>query len=112
MSKPITVDQIIDKLPSRFVADNAADFAGVFQFMLDDDSDFYLEIENQQCVAAKGEHDDPNITLIMDAETIIEVVNGDLDGMSAFMQGRLRAEGNLLLAPKLGQLFSREKQAD
>lgn len=112
MSNPITVEQIIDKFPSRFRADKAADFEAVFQFEVTDDSDFYLAIANQQCEAVRGEHDDPNITLIMDAATMIEVVNGELDGMSAFMQGRLRAEGNLLLAPKLGELFSREKAAE
>ena len=110
MSALITVEQIIEKFPSRFIAEKAADFEAVFQFELQDDTDFYLEISNQTCTAVKGEHDDPNITLLMDAATMIEVINGELDGMSAFMQGRLKAEGNLLLAPKLGELFSREKQ--
>lgn len=109
MSNPITVEQVISKFPSRFNAEKAADFQAVFQFELEDDSDFYLAIADQQCQAVTGEHDDPNITLIMDAATMIEVINGELDGMSAFMQGRLRAEGNLLLAPKLGELFSRDK---
>ncbi len=112
MSNPITVDQIINKFPSRFVAEKAVDFNAVFQFELEDGTDFYLAIADQQCQAIKGEHDDPNITLIMNAATMIEVVNGELDGMSAFMQGRLRAEGNLLLAPKLGELFSRNNQDD
>ncbi len=112
MSNPITVDQIINKFPSRFVAEKAVDFSAVFQFELEDDTDFYLAIADQQCQAIKGEHDDPNITLIMNAATMIEVVNGELDGMSAFMQGRLRAEGNLLLAPKLGELFSHDNQND
>jgi len=106
----VTVEQIISKFPSRFIAEKAEELSIVFQFELEDDTDFYLSIANQQCEAVKGEHDDPDITLIMDSATMIEVVNGELDGMSAFMQGRLKAEGNLLLAPKLGELFSREKQ--
>jgi len=110
MSNPITVEQVINKFPSRFNPEKAVDFEAVFQFELEDDSDFYLTIADQQCRAIKGEHDDPNITLIMDAATMIDVINGELDGMSAFMQGRLRAEGNLLLAPKLGELFSHDKQ--
>lgn len=107
MSTDVTVDKIIEKLPQRFVAENAQDFEAVFQFILNDDDDFYLKIADNKCTAIKGEHDDPNITLIMDAEIMIQVVNGELDGVAAFMGGKLRAEGNVLLAPKLSSLFSR-----
>ncbi|MCV6590034.1 MAG: SCP2 sterol-binding domain-containing protein [Marinobacterium sp.] len=111
MSALTSVDQIIDKFPSRFIAERAADFKAVFQFELNDHDDFYLHIANQQCLSTRGEHDDPDITLIMDSETLLEVINGELDGMNAFMQGRLKAEGNLLLATRLGDLFSRERQS-
>ncbi|MBY4677260.1 SCP2 sterol-binding domain-containing protein [Marinobacterium arenosum] len=110
MSKPITVDKIINKLPSRFLPENAEGINAVFQFELDDDSDFYIQINDGLCQVEKGLHDDPNLTLITDAETMIGVVSGDIDGMSAFMKGRLRAEGNVILATKLGKLFSREKR--
>lgn len=107
MSTDVTVEKIINKLPQRFVAENAQDFEAVFQFILNDDSDFYLDIKNGTCASVLGEHDDPNITLIMDAQTMIDVVNGEIDGLAAFMGGKLRAEGNVLLAPKLSSLFSR-----
>jgi len=106
----VTVDRVIDKLPSRFVATNAEDFEAVFQFVIEDDNDFYIAIQNQTCSVERGEHPDPNITLIMDAETVVDVVTGETDGMSAFLKGRLRAEGNVMLATKLSKLFSKEKQ--
>jgi putative sterol carrier protein len=106
----VTVDRVIDKLPSRFVAANAEDFEAVFQFVIEDDNDFYISILNQTCSVERGEHPDPNITLIMDAETVVDVVTGETDGMSAFLKGRLRAEGNVMLATKLSKLFSKEKQ--
>ena len=106
----VTVDRVVDKLPSRFVAANAEDFEAVFQFVIEDDNDFYISILNQTCSVERGEHPDPNITLIMDAETVVDVVTGETDGMSAFLKGRLRAEGNVMLATKLSKLFSKEKQ--
>lgn len=111
MSDQISVAKVIAKLPSRFIAENSADFVGVFQFILEDDQDFYIDINNQTCNVVEGEHIDPNITLIMEANTFIDVINGDQDGMSAFMSGKLRAEGNIILATKLGKLFSRNKQS-
>ena len=34
------------------------------------------------------------------------VLSGELNGMQAFMTGKLRAEGDMMLAAKLGELFS------
>ncbi|MGB0467592.1 MAG: SCP2 sterol-binding domain-containing protein [Pontibacterium sp.] len=106
----ITVNRVIEKLPTRFVAENAEDLNAVFQFMLEDDSDFFIQIQAGSCLVEKGEHPDPSISLFMDAETVIEVVTGVTDGMSAFMKGRLRAEGNVILATRLGKLFAKDKQ--
>ena len=54
---------------------------------------------------AQGEAADPNVTLIMDKETLVGVMTGETDGMQAFMGGKLRAEGDMMLALKLGELF-------
>ncbi|KXJ57718.1 SCP2 sterol-binding domain-containing protein [Neptuniibacter pectenicola] len=110
MSHNITVANVIEKLPSRFVKENATDFEATFQFTLDDEQDFHITIAEGACSIHEGEHPDPNVTLIMDAETMVDVITGQKDGMSAFMTGKLRAEGNVMLATKLSKLFSREKQ--
>jgi putative sterol carrier protein len=110
MSTHISVAKVIEKLPSRFVAANAKDVTATFQFVLEDEQDFYISIADEKCNIGEGEHPDPNLTLIMDAETMVEVITGKKDGMSAFMSGKLRAEGNVILATQLGKLFSREKQ--
>ena len=43
----------------------------------------------------------------MDEAVFIGVVTGEIDGMSAFMKGQLRAEGDVMLATKLGKLFKK-----
>jgi len=111
MSSAISVSTVIAKLPSRFIAENAQDVEAVFQFMLEDDEDFFIAVSAGTCTIENGEHPDPNVTLLMDSETMVDVINGQIDGMSAFLTGRLRAEGNVMLATRLGKLFSREKQS-
>ncbi|WP_432695391.1 SCP2 sterol-binding domain-containing protein [Marinobacterium sp. YM272] len=106
MSAPITVEQIIRKLPSRFNPEQAGSLEAVFQFQLSDAQPFFITIANGACDGQAGEHDDPNITLHLDEATLIRVVTGEQDGMSAFMKGQLRAEGNVMLATRLGKLFS------
>ena len=106
MNDQITIDQIIRKLPSRFNSEQAGDLAATFQFNLSDADPFYIRIEDGQCTGHSGQHQDPNITLHLDEATLIRIVSGEQDGMSAFLKGQLRAEGNVMLATRLGKLFS------
>jgi putative sterol carrier protein len=106
MSDQITIEQIIEKLPSRFNPDQAGDLAATFQFRLSDAEPFYIRIETGTCVGSRGLHQDPDITLHLDEATLIRVVTGQQDGMSAFLKGQLRAEGNVMLATRLSKLFS------
>ena len=111
MSEVITVNRVIEKLSSRFIAKNSIDINSTYQFQLHDAEDFYFTIANQSLVVETGNHSDPDITLILDSDTFIRVVTGDQDGMSAFLKGQLRAEGNVMLATKLSKFFSKEKQS-
>ncbi|MFC6672419.1 SCP2 sterol-binding domain-containing protein [Marinobacterium aestuariivivens] len=107
MSEQLSVDRVLEKLPSRFCADQARGLSSIFQFILDDEDVFYIDIREQRCVVLRERHPDPDITLLLDSTTFIRVVTGEQDGMSAFLKGQLRAEGNVMLATKLGKLFRR-----
>ena len=111
MSDAITVTRVIEKLSSRFIPENTAGIETTFQFLLKDAEDFYFTISNQQLSVELGEHDDPDITLITNSDTFIKVVTGEKDGMSAYLTGKLRAEGNVMLATQLGKFFSKEKRS-
>jgi putative sterol carrier protein len=47
----------------------------------------------------------PSARWYMDGETLEGIVSGETDGMQAFMGGKLRAEGDMMLAMKLSELF-------
>ena len=101
----MAVTDILAHLQSVFNADEAEDLAVSFQFMITDDDDFYVTIDHGNCDAVIGKHDNADITMTMDVGTVQEVLTGELDGMQAFLSGRLQAEGNLMLGTRLGQLF-------
>jgi len=105
MTSNITLEKIFNKLQDRFNPDAAQGLNKVFQFSLNDADSFYLMIDNGQLQSHWGEHNDPNITLRMGEATFIGIISGDIDGMGAFMKGQLKAEGDVILATKLGQLF-------
>ncbi len=97
---------IFDSMVERFDSTVADGMAAVFQFDLDDADSYNIAISEGACALASGEHDDATVTLAMELETLKDVMSGELDGMAAFMQGKIRAEGDIMLATKLTQIFS------
>jgi putative sterol carrier protein len=97
--------KIFEKIESQFNPAAAENLDVIFQFNVEDDK-HYMEINHGNCSLKEGEHDDPSVTLIMDTATFQDIVSGELSGMQAFMAGRLKTEGDMMLATKLSELFS------
>jgi putative sterol carrier protein len=100
------VAEIFEKLNANFNPDAASGLDLVFQFNIEDGDNYHLIIKDGTCNLVSGDHDDPSVTLIMSSDTLKGIVSGETDGMQAFMAGQLRAEGDMMLATKLGELFS------
>lgn len=96
---------VIDSLKSRFDPEAAKGMDDIFQFNISDADDYYLIVQDGSMAVHQGEHDDPSVTLSTDTATLKGVMNGDINGMQAFMSGKLKASGNLMLATKLSSLF-------
>lgn len=101
----MSVAQIMTQMQAAFVAEEAEGLQATFQFCISDDEDFYITIDDAHCATSLGHHNDPEITMSMNTETLTEIVTGELDGMAAFMGGRLQAEGDVMLGTRLSQLF-------
>ena len=97
--------QLFDTMLSRFSPVAAADMGEVFQYHIEDGGDYYLLIKDQSCQLGSGEHDDPSVSLTMDSDTLAQIMSGELDGMQAFMAGRIKTGGNMMLATRLTDLF-------
>lgn len=100
-----TAANTVESMKARFNADAADGLDEIFQFDIEDADTYHLIIKDGTLDIVAGAHDDPSVTLIMDSETMAGVMSGELDGMKAFMMGKLRAEGNMMLATKLSALF-------
>ncbi|ODC03335.1 SCP-2 family sterol carrier protein [Terasakiispira papahanaumokuakeensis] len=99
------VNAVIEQMKNKFNSDAAAGMNEVFQFDIEDGDHYYIQVSDGTCTIEQGEHDDPSVTLIMSSQTLKDVMSGETDGMQAFMAGKLRAEGDMMLATKLSALF-------
>lgn len=100
-----SVADIAQNMQSRFNPKAAVGLNLVFQFKITDAENYYVTIKDGACALAMGEASNPDVSLVMDKETIKGLMSGSISGMQAFMSGRLRTEGNMMLAMKLGELF-------
>jgi putative sterol carrier protein len=66
-----------------------------------------MAIKDQNCEVWEGKIEKPNLTLKSDAVLAIQVLSGEVDGMRAYMMGKLKLIGDLSLAIKLVKLFNK-----
>ena len=101
-----SVADAVQTMKAKFNPSAAAGLDLVFGFNItDEDKQYALIVKDGTCELEEGENPDANVTLVMDSETLKGIVSGETDGMQAFMGGKLRAEGDMMLAMKLSELF-------
>lgn len=98
-------DSTLDTLYSRFNPDAAQGMDEVFQFHFSDKGDHHLIVKDGSLKIVEGEHEDPSVSLSMSTDVLKGLMNGDINGMTAFMTGKIKASGNVLLATQLTSLF-------
>lgn len=97
---------LIEGMPEKFNADAAGDMEEIFQFNITDGDSYFVTIKDGTCAISQGESDAPSVTFVLDEATAVEVISGETNGMQAFMAGRLRVEGDMMLSTKLDSLFT------
>lgn len=78
----------------------------VFHFEFEEGEPFELLVEGDTFKFCSLRNETPTLTLYLDNhETCWGLLSGHLDGMQAFMEGRYRADGNIVLSQLLLYLF-------
>lgn len=94
---------LIEKMPQAFDADAAGETSATIQYAIS--TPMYARIENGNCTIHEGEAESPDVTLKMEDDDLVDMLTGELNGMTAFMTGKLQVDGDIMLAQKLPSLF-------
>lgn len=102
-----TVEELIWNHEKSFQPEKAAGVNAVVQYHLTgpDGGDWIITIQDGVCKVAKGNAENPKMTLTADAQDFKNILLGRMDGMAAFMQGKLKLQGDLNMAMKLTSFF-------
>lgn len=100
-------NQITQILMQAFQPEKAMGMKAVIQVELNGNNGgiYYLRIENGRLEGGEGKVEKPHLTLISDAQTLMDLLQKKSDPMNAYFQGRLQVKGDMGLAMKLIQVF-------
>jgi putative sterol carrier protein len=102
-----TVSEFINRMATAFVPEKAAGIDASIQLKLTgaQPGEWYFLIKENQCTVNTGTTAAPKLTVTADGGDLIKIFTGQMDGMQAFMQGKLKLAGDMNLAMKLLTLF-------
>ena len=103
-----TIKEIFEALPTSFNADAAKGVDAIFQYNIEGEGggNWIVCIKEGTCSVIEGIHESPSVTLNMDASTYTGLVSGEVNSIQAYMSGKLKISGNIMLAQQFPQLFS------
>jgi putative sterol carrier protein len=99
--------ELLKKLPSAFQPEAAGDTDCTVQFNIS--VPMHVVIKNGTCATRDGASASPDVAITMDDDDLVSLMKGELNGMTAFMTGKLQLEGDLMLAQRMFGFFDSSK---
>jgi putative sterol carrier protein len=102
-----TVKVFFSELPSKVDASKAGGMNATFQFDITGDGGgkWYAKIAGGKVDIVEGAAENPTIILSAKDADWLDLVNGKINGQTAFLTGKLKIQGDMTLAMKLESLF-------
>jgi putative sterol carrier protein len=103
------VKDAVQALPAAFLPERAGTAKAQFQLDLSGNSSgkWVLDVADGKCVVQEGTAEQPDVTVSMDGEDFVAMINNQLDPVQAFMGGKIRITGNLGLVMQFLNWFER-----
>jgi len=99
----MSAEDVLKKLPAAFNADAASGTNAVLQF--NSSKPHYATIKDGTCTVTAGTAPSPDLTITMEDADLEQLLKGELNGMTAFMTGKLKIEGDMGVAMKLQSIL-------
>lgn len=102
-----TVD-LLDQKPD--VKKEILSFKKVFQLEPTNSSPYYVDLTADSVQIVEGKHPTPTATIIADDQVLEDVFSGKMDGIKAFMTGKLKIKGDAFSVQKLSSAINKARK--
>ncbi len=103
----MTVDEAFATMQTIFNPSAAAGMNKTYQFNIsgEEAGKWALKIANQTCELVRGGVEKPDVTFSVADKDWLAIAEGKMDAMNAFMTGKVKVTGDMMLAMRLQNLF-------
>ncbi|HVV66154.1 MAG TPA: SCP2 sterol-binding domain-containing protein [Rhizomicrobium sp.] len=101
------IQQIVTQMGGAIGANSG--LGGTLKFDFGQDGSVFIDGKSTPNTVSDGDGKSADCTISVSMETFEKMVKGELDGTSAFMQGKLRVAGDMGLAMKLGPILQKAR---
>jgi putative sterol carrier protein len=108
MAEAVSVKPIFEAMPFSLNKEAAKEANAVYQFNLSGEGggQFIVTIKNGECRVQEGVAPAPDATISATAAEYMNIVTGAYPFGLAYINGRLKVEGNLRLVIRMGAYFA------
>ena len=99
---------LIEEMAKRFLPDKAVGKNAVIQYditTLDGTHTYQVVVAGGTCTTGPGAGQEASVTLALSAPDFLRLISGKLNGMTAFMSGKLKLKGDMMLAQTMQGWF-------
>ena len=104
-----SLDEIFQGMQSSFQPDRASGVDATIQWLINDGGEeqpYAVTIKDGALSWEQGQAESPTVTLSTDRESFTALMTGKAQGPALYMAGKLRIQGDLMLAQRMGSFFA------
>jgi putative sterol carrier protein len=103
----IPLSEFMSRMGTAFNPEKAAGIDATIQLKLTgtQPGEWFFTIKDNQCTYSQGMAPSAKLTVSADSDNFMKIFSGQMDGVQAFMQGKIRVTGDMNLGLKLMTLF-------
>ena len=106
----MNLDDLFSRLPDALNATNAAGVNATIQF--NTSTPRHVTVKDGAAAVHEGTASDYAVAVTMADDDLVSMLSGQLDGMTAFMTGKLKSDGDRMFAQRIVTLFDASKLRD
>lgn len=106
----MTAKDLLFRMPELIDTDAVGETEAVVQYATEEP--VYQVLEDGEVRVHEGVADEPDLTVEIGGDDLVALFRGELNGMAAFMSGRVKVSGDLELAQRLVGFVDQERMRE